>query len=43
MQKASYITQLRMPSNFANDFGANAKVDSVVLVIEPANTDSNTY
>ncbi|WP_082126098.1 DUF4270 family protein [Chryseobacterium lactis] len=44
-QKASYITQLRMPSNFANDFGgANAKVDSVVLVLRmPANTDSNTY
>ncbi|MDC8106806.1 DUF4270 family protein [Chryseobacterium sp. PTM-20240506] len=34
MQKASYITQLRL-STYNPDFGANAKVDSVVLVIKP--------
>jgi len=35
MQKASYLTQVRLPS-YAPDFGTNAKVDSVVLVIKPA-------
>lgn len=34
-QKASYLTQLRLPS-YNPDFGANAAVDSVVLVIKPA-------
>src|ERR1700750_2121816 len=35
MQKASFISQLRMSSdNF--DFGKNPKVDSVVLVMKPA-------
>ncbi|WP_267403972.1 MULTISPECIES: DUF4270 family protein [unclassified Chryseobacterium] len=34
MQKASYLTQVRLPS-YAPDFGTNAKVDSVVLVIKP--------
>ncbi|ASK32013.1 hypothetical protein CEY12_18750 [Chryseobacterium sp. T16E-39] len=34
MQKASYITQLRL-STYNPDFGANAKVDSVVLVLKP--------
>lgn len=44
MQKASYITQLRMPSSY-NDFnGPNPKVDSVVLVLRmPNNTATNTY
>ncbi|WP_051887187.1 DUF4270 domain-containing protein [Chryseobacterium piperi] len=38
MQKASYITQVRLPS-YNPDFGTNAKVDSVVLVIKyPQNT-----
>lgn len=34
MQKASYVTQLRL-SAYNPDFGANAKVDSVVLVLKP--------
>ncbi|WBV56006.1 DUF4270 family protein [Chryseobacterium sp. Chry.R1] len=34
MQKASYVTQLRL-STYNPDFGTNAKVDSVVLVIKP--------
>ncbi|WP_347216139.1 DUF4270 family protein [Chryseobacterium sp.] len=42
MQKASYITQLRMPAIF--DFGDKPVVDSVVLVIRtPANTADDTY
>ncbi|RQO41587.1 DUF4270 domain-containing protein [Chryseobacterium sp. KBW03] len=44
MQKASYITQLRMPVDNFDFNGANPKVDSVVLVVRPpANTISNTY
>lgn len=35
MQKASYITQLRLPTDNP-DFGANAVVDSVVLAIKPS-------
>lgn len=44
MQKASYITQLRMPvDNFDFD-GPKPVVDSVVLVLKtPANTAENTY
>ncbi|REC59159.1 hypothetical protein DRF65_27525 [Chryseobacterium pennae] len=44
MQKASYITQLRMPvDNFDFD-GPKPQVDSVVLVLKtPANTAENTY
>lgn len=34
MQKASYFTQVRLPS-YNPDFGTNAVVDSVVLVIKP--------
>lgn len=34
MQKASYLTQVRL-STYAPDFGTNAVVDSVVLVIKP--------
>ncbi|MCS3868426.1 hypothetical protein J3D55_001342 [Chryseobacterium ginsenosidimutans] len=34
MQKASYLTQLRL-STYDPDFGANAVVDSVVLVMKP--------
>jgi len=34
MQKASYLTQLRL-STYNPDFGANATVDSVVLVVKP--------
>lgn len=34
MQRASYVTQLRL-SAYNPDFGTNAKVDSVVLVIKP--------
>lgn len=34
MQKASYLTQLRLPTDNP-DFGANAVVDSVVLAIRP--------
>ncbi|MDQ1095056.1 MULTISPECIES: DUF4270 family protein [Chryseobacterium] len=34
MQRASYLTQLRL-STYNPDFGANAVVDSVVLVIKP--------
>lgn len=42
MQKASYITQLRMPDSF--DFGDKPVVDSVVLVVRtPANTADDTY
>lgn len=42
MQKASYITQLRLPATF--DFGDKPEVDSVVLVIRtPANTADDTY
>lgn len=33
-QKASYITQVRL-SSYSPDFGANAKVDSIVLEIKP--------
>lgn len=44
MQKASYVTQLRMPSDNFDFTGPNAKVDSVVLVVRPpANTANNTY
>jgi hypothetical protein len=44
MQRASYITQLRMPVNNYDFNGPNAKVDSVVLVLRsPANTETNTY
>ncbi|MCQ9639860.1 DUF4270 domain-containing protein [Chryseobacterium sp. WG14] len=41
-QKASYITQLRMPTDNFDFTGPNAKVDSVVLVIKTPNyiTDS---
>lgn len=42
MQKASYITQLRLPATF--DFGDKPEVDSVVLVVRtPANTANDTY
>lgn len=42
MQKASYITQLRLPVTF--DFGDKPEVDSVVLVVRtPANTANDTY
>ncbi|WP_426276412.1 DUF4270 family protein [Chryseobacterium sp. S-02] len=34
MQRASYLTQLRLPS-YSPDFGTNATVDSVVLVVKP--------
>ncbi|MDQ1163278.1 hypothetical protein QE422_003646 [Chryseobacterium sp. SORGH_AS 447] len=34
MQKASYLTQLRL-STYNPDFGTNATVDSVVLVVKP--------
>ena len=34
MQKASYLTQLRL-STYDPDFGKNATVDSVVLVMKP--------
>lgn len=34
MQKSSYVTQVRMGS-YAPDFGTNAVVDSVVLVMKP--------
>ncbi|MDR6371844.1 hypothetical protein J2795_004066 [Chryseobacterium bernardetii] len=44
MQRASYVTQLRMPTDNFDFNGANPKVDSVVLVVRPpANTASNTY
>ncbi|MDW9382358.1 DUF4270 family protein [Chryseobacterium sp. JV558] len=44
MQRASYVTQLRMPVDNYDFNGANPKVDSVVLVVRPpANTVSNTY
>lgn len=44
MQKASYLTQLRMPTDNFDFNGPNAKVDSVVLVVRPpANTVANTY
>ncbi len=35
MQKASYITQLRL-SSYSPDFGDNAVLDSAVMVIKPA-------
>jgi hypothetical protein len=34
MQKAAYLTQLRLPT-YSPDFGTNATVDSVVLVVKP--------
>ena len=34
LQKAAYVTQIR-PSSYAPNFGANAVVDSAVLVIKP--------
>lgn len=34
MQRASYLTQLRLPA-YSPDFGTNATVDSVVLVVKP--------
>jgi len=44
MQRASYVTQLRMPVDNYDFNGANPKVDSVVLVVRPpANTAANTY
>nr|WP_315031130.1 DUF4270 family protein [uncultured Chryseobacterium sp.] len=44
MQKASYLTQLRMPTDNFDFNGPNAKVDSVVLVVRPpANTADDTY
>lgn len=44
MQKASYVTQLRMPTDNFDFNGPNAKIDSVVLVLRPpANTMENTY
>ncbi|MFZ4931124.1 DUF4270 family protein [Chryseobacterium sp. Mn2064] len=44
MQRASYVTQLRMPVDNYDFNGANPKVDSVVLVLRPpANTTTNTY
>lgn len=42
MQRASYFTQVRLPS-YTPDFGTNAVVDSVVLVVKPTYaTDSLT-
>lgn len=42
MQKANYLTQMRL-STYNPDFGANATVDSVVLVLKPRyQTDSVT-
>ncbi|UHO37540.1 DUF4270 family protein [Chryseobacterium capnotolerans] len=42
LQKASYVTQLRMPASF--DFGDKPEVDSVVLVLRtPVNTADDTY
>ncbi|MFP3600052.1 DUF4270 family protein, partial [Chryseobacterium sp. SIMBA_029] len=44
MQKASYVTQLRMPTDNFDFNGPNPKIDSVVLVVRPpANTMENTY
>lgn len=44
MQKASYVTQLRMPTDNFDFNGPNPKIDSVVLVVRPpANTLENTY
>lgn len=44
MQKASYLTQLRMPVDNFDFNGPQAKVDSVVLVLRmPANTADDTY
>ncbi|WP_185286522.1 DUF4270 family protein [Chryseobacterium indologenes] len=44
MQKASYVTQFRMPTDNFDFNGPNAKVDSVVLVLRtPANTADDTY
>lgn len=34
MQKASYVTQVRL-GNYAPDFGKNAEIDSVVMVMKP--------
>lgn len=43
-QKASYITQMRMPVDNFDFSGPNPKVDSVVLVVRPpANTMDDTY
>ncbi|MCA6068589.1 DUF4270 domain-containing protein [Chryseobacterium sp. RG1] len=42
MQRASYLTQVRLPA-YTPDFGTNAVVDSVVLVVKPTYaTDSLT-
>ncbi|KIC62060.1 DUF4270 family protein [Chryseobacterium taiwanense] len=42
MQRASYLTQVRLPT-YTPDFGTNATVDSVVLVVKPTYaTDSLT-
>src|SRR5215813_1785796 len=42
MQRASYLTQVRLPA-YPPDFGTNAVVDSVVLVVKPTYaTDSLT-
>lgn len=44
MQKASYLTQLRMPVDNYDFNGPNPVIDSVVLVLKtPANTADNTY
>ncbi|MDN3694689.1 DUF4270 family protein [Chryseobacterium tructae] len=44
MQRASYITQLRMPVDNFDFSGPKPQVDSVVLVLRtPANTANNTY
>ncbi|PWN64948.1 DUF4270 domain-containing protein [Chryseobacterium phosphatilyticum] len=44
MQRASYVTQFRMPTDNFDFNGPNAKVDSVVLVLRtPANTADDTY
>lgn len=43
-QKASFITQLRMPVDNFDFSGPKPEVDSVVLVLKtPANTATNTY
>lgn len=39
MQRASYYTQFRLPT-YNPDFGTNAVVDSVVLVLKPVMADS---
>ncbi|MGU3373477.1 DUF4270 family protein [Chryseobacterium sp. M5A1_1a] len=44
MQKASYVTQLRMPTDNFDFNGPDPKIDSVVLVVRPpANTIDDTY